>query len=305
MKPLTRRSVTVRVPASSANLGVGYDVLALALDLQLTVTVEALDAGAHVLEVEGEGADRLRLDDSNRFLTGLWRGLLDAGTGWPGSLRITMHNQIPLGRGLGSSAAATVAGLIAARELGAVRFDEERLLALAAEVEGHADNAAAALHGGFVVIAAGKVARHAAPPRLHAVLFIPDRELATDSMRAVLPPTVPHADAVHNMGRAALLVSGFATADLSLLRAMNDDRLHEPYRAAAYPELPTMLAAARDAGALGAALSGAGSSVIALCRDEVTAASVAAALRAAARMVGLAGEARTLFPAAGGARVLD
>jgi homoserine kinase len=136
------------------------------------------------------------------------------------------------------------------------------------------------------------------------VLLVPERELATDAMRAVLPPTIAHADAVHNLGRGALLVSAFATGDLALLRAMNDDRLHEPYRATAYPELPALLAAARDAGALGAALSGAGSSVIALCRDDSSVTSVAGALGAAARMLGLAGTARTLLPADAGARVV-
>ena len=304
MADLHARRVTVEVPASSANLGVGYDVLALALDLHLRVTVEIVDSAENSLAVEGEGADRLRLDDSNRFLSGLWRGLLELGAKWPGAFAITMANEIPLGRGLGSSAAATVAGLVAAGALAGAPLDPERVLALASEVEGHPDNAAAALHGGFVVVAGGRVVRYPVPAGLRAVLLIPERELATDAMRAVLPPTIAHADAVHNLGRGALLVSAFATGDLALLRAMNDDRLHEPYRATAYPELSALLAAARDAGALGAALSGAGSSVIALCRDDSSVTSVAGALGAAARMLGLAGTARTLLPADAGARVV-
>ncbi|MDP8903998.1 MAG: homoserine kinase, partial [Chloroflexota bacterium] len=124
---------------------------------------------------------------------------------------------------------------------------------------------------------------------------VPDRELATAGMRAVLPPSVAHADAVHNVGRTALVVSGFATGDLSLLAAMYEDRLHEPYRAEAYPELPRLVGAARQAGALGAALSGAGSSVIALCSDSGDARQVALALQSAARELGLAG--RVLSPA--------
>ncbi|HWH37080.1 MAG TPA: homoserine kinase [Candidatus Limnocylindrales bacterium] len=304
-RELARRQVSVLVPASSANLGVGYDVLALALELHLEVSIEAVDAGEHVLEVDGEGAGRLAVDDSNRFLTGFWRGLLDAGARWPGALHVRMRNDIPLGRGLGSSAAATVAGLLAAGALAGTERDDERLLAHAAEIEGHAENAAASLHGGFVACAAGRVVRYDPPPGLRAAVLVPDRELATAEMRAALPQTVAHADAVHNLGRAAMLVSAFASGDQSLLWAMNEDRLHEPYRAAVYPELPELLRAARDAGAVGAALSGAGSSVIALCRDDATTTVVAAALTAAARLAGLAGSARILVPAAGGAQVLE
>jgi homoserine kinase len=296
---------TVSVPASSANLGPGYDILALALELRLEVTVEPIGGGEHVLEVEGEAADRLRIDDSNRFLTGFWRGLLDIGVQWPGPLRIAMRNDIPLSRGLGSSAAATVAGLLAATALAGAERDDERLLLLATEIEGHPENAAASLHGGFVVCPGrGRVIRFDPPDGLRAVLFVPRRELATADMRAVLPATVSHADAVRNSAAVAALVNAFGTGELSLLSAMYEDRLHEPFRAAAYPELPELVAAARDAGALGAALSGAGSSVIALCADDATAKIVAAAMAAAGRVAGLEGTSRELEPAAAGAQVL-
>jgi homoserine kinase len=296
------RRVTVEVPASSANLGVGFDALALALDLTLRVAIEPKQSGSTELEVEGEGRELLRVDDSNRFLLGLRRGLAEAG---PPDLapawRVEMQNQIPLARGLGSSAAATVAGLIAAGALAGAELGDDRLLALAADIEGHADNVAAALLGGFVVVGGHHARRFDPPANLRAVIFVPERQLPTADMRAVLPDVVPRADAVHNLGQAALLVSAFASGDLSLLSAMNEDRLHEPYRAALYPELPSLLAAAREAGALGAALSGAGSCVIALC-TEARVASVADAFSGAARRLRLAGEARVVALRSAGGR---
>ncbi|HVM31247.1 MAG TPA: homoserine kinase [Candidatus Limnocylindrales bacterium] len=288
--------LTVSVPGSSANLGPGYDVLALALDVRLKVTVAPLDGGQSTLHVEGEGADRLRLDDSNRFLAGLRAGARAAGKDEPPGVRIDMHNDIPLGRGLGSSAAASVAGLLVARELLGAPATPEDLLELATEIEGHPENAAASLYGGFVACAGVRVVRYEPPADLRAVVFIPERELATANMRAALPATVSHADAARNAGATAAIVGAFATGDLSLLGSMYDDRLHEPYRTRVYPELPAMVGAARAGGALGAALSGAGSTILALCLadavDEVRGAMELEADRlqlvGVARQVGLA-----------------
>jgi homoserine kinase len=292
MKAPRPTSVSVRVPGSSANLGVGYDVLALALGIHLEVGVEPAGGSDSRLSVEGEGADTLRWDESNRFRRGLGAAASEAGADLP-ALHVTVRNEIPLARGLGSSAAATVAGLLVGRELFGAPATAERLLELASEIEGHPENAAASLHGGFVVCAAGRVVRYDPPPELRAVAFIPDRELPTADMRAVLPATVEHADAVHNLGRAALVVSAFATGNLALLEAMFDDRLHEPYRATVYPELRNLVGAAREAGALGAALSGAGSSVIALCTADAVA-RISQAFESAAKSAGLAGRARQL-----------
>lgn len=298
--------VTVEVPASSANLGCGFDALALALDLPLRATVEVAESGPTTLTVEGEGAGRLSADRRNRFLMGLRSGLAAAGQ-FDGSrhYRIQMRNEIPLMRGLGSSAAASVAGLVAARALSDAELPDDRLIALAAEIEGHADNATAAILGGFVVVTGGRTVRFDPPAALRAVVFVPQRPLRTAEMRAVLPATVPFADAVHNLGATAQIVAAMAGGDLSLLAAMNDDRLHEPYRAAVYPELPALLAAARDAGALGAALSGAGSTVIALCDEDGTAAAVSAAFSRTAQRLNLPGTARTLAVSSAGARVID
>jgi homoserine kinase len=293
-------TIEIEVPASSANLGVGFDCLALALDLHLGVRVEIAEGSASSLVVEGEGSDRLSLGPSNRFVAGFTAGWHAASSKAEPALDIVMTNEIPLGRGLGSSAAATVAGLIAAEALAGVDLGRGELLRLATEIEGHADNAAAALFGGFVIVADGRVVRFDPPALLRCVLFVPDRELATSDMRAALPAEVPHADATHNAGAVALLVAAFATGDLALFSAMNDDRLHEPYRSHHFPELPSLKNAALGAGALGAALSGAGSSVIALTEPD-TAAAVAAALELAARSVGLVGSARTTQPAVQGA----
>ncbi len=297
---LARRSVSVTVPATSANLGAGFDALALALELTNRVRLEVLDREGIELEVRGQGAGRLDAGRDNRFLAGLWRGLEAAlgavpdGIGW----RIEMDNEIPFGRGLGSSAAATVAGLLAADALTGGRLDERTMLRLAAGIEGHPDNAAAALLGGFVVVAdvdgAPLAVRFEPPHDLRAVLFIPERELSTSSMRAVLPASVPRRDAVHNVGRASLAVAAFASGRVDLLDAATEDRLHEPYRAAVYPELPSLVAAARAAGARGACLSGAGSTVIAFASESAVAEGVSRALADAAAAAGLAGSVRVV-----------
>jgi homoserine kinase len=306
---LVGRHVVVDVPATTANLGAGFDALALALDMALRVRLEAVD-GTPAIEVEviGEGADVLPTARDNRFVAALARGLHEAGVGEGVRWHATMENPIPLGRGLGSSAAATIAGLVAADALaGGIEGGQRRLLALATESEGHPDNAAAALHGGFVLVVAvdgtPAVVRFDPPAELHAALFIPHRQLATRDMRDVLPASVPREDAVHNVGRAALAVAAFATGRLELLGPATDDRLHEPYRTILFPTLPALIGAAREAGALGACLSGAGSTVIAFCRDEPCAASVGRAMAAAARDAGEPGNVRVVRARGAGATV--
>jgi homoserine kinase len=300
--PAWPKSVTVEAPASTANLGPGFDALAMALDLWLRVTVTPLSAGAESLTVTGEGKDEIGLDAGNRFLIGLEHGLEEFGLE-PPVMEIEMDNQIPLARGLGSSAAASVAGLLAAEALAGEHLPEGRLLELASEIENHPDNASAAYLGGFVVVGQPP-ARFDPPASLRAALFIPDVALRTAEMRRALPANVSHRDAAHNVGRTAMIVAALASGSrLDLLSAMADDRLHEPYRAAHFPQLPALVAAARDAGALGASLSGAGSTVIALSDSDATAQRVADAMAGTAGGLDLPGRAMVVKPIAHGARL--
>ncbi len=307
---LDGRWVAVEVPATSANLGAGYDCLAVALEIVDRVEVECLarpGAGVEVA-VQGEGAGELPEDRTNAFVLALERGLAEvrgAGgedLGW----RVQMKNRIPLARGLGSSAAATVGGLLAGAALGGGTLATDRALALATELEGHPDNAAAALLGGFTVAAHGDsptAIRFDIPRDLRTVLFIPDLRLATRDMRAALPEMVPLADAVANLQRVALGVAGLAAGDPRGLGYLTVDRLHEPYRATVYPQLPELVAAARGAGALGACLSGAGSTIIAFADSLSVLTRIEGALRAAAADLDLPGRVELVAPRSAGARV--
>lgn len=309
---LDGRRIAVEIPATTANLGAGYDCLGMALDLMNRVEVEVRgwSAGEVLLSVDGEGAGELPADRSNRFIRGLEAALRAAhggfsdGVGW----RVEMRNDIPLARGLGSSAAATVGGLLAGNALAGEPLTTSDLLGLATQIEGHPDNAAAALLGGFVVVAATddgiEAIRFDAPRDLRAILFIPERRLSTAEMRRVLPERVPLADAVANLGRVAVGVAGMATGRHDLLRLLTRDRLHEPYRAEAYPELPRLVGAAREAGAIGACLSGAGSTIIAFADTLSAISHVEAALVAAAADVDLPGRLLVVSPRNTGAAII-
>ena len=297
------RHLEIDVPASSANLGAGYDCLGLALELINRVTVDVVEGdGSIELEVTGEGAGELPATRANRFVAGLEAALEEvlgprpAPIGW----RLSMHNRIPLSRGLGSSAAATVGGVVAGNALGGGGLPSDELLRIATVIETHPDNAAAVLLGGFVVSAhlADRVAaaRFDAPPDLRCVLFIPERRLSTEDMRRVLPSEVPLRHAVENLGRVALGVAGIATGRWELLADLTVDRLHEPYRTIPYPELPRLTGAAREAGALGAFLSGAGSTVLAFVGPGDDSAPIEAALRDEAAACGLPGRVAVVLP---------
>ena len=311
MSGLQRRRVVVEAPASTANLGAGYDALALAVDLVDRVELEVANGPGLRIEVEGEGSRELPRGLENRFVVALETGLrwalgeVPADMGWT----VRMRNAIPLMRGLGSSAAATVAGLVAANALTGDELDERKVLDLAIQLEGHPDNVAAALLGGFVVVVAddghAEAVRFDPAARLRCVFFVPDLELATAKMRQALPAEVPHRDAVFNVARAALTVAAFASGRSELLRLATQDRLHQPYRSAVFPALPTLIDAAVEAGALGACLSGAGSSVVAFTDTPEGSASVEAAFEAAAHDADLLGTIRTLAPRRAGTVVIE
>ncbi|HEX5590281.1 MAG TPA: homoserine kinase [Candidatus Limnocylindrales bacterium] len=309
---LDGRRVAVEVPATSANLGAGYDCLGMAFELTNRVGLEVRSWSRDGIElsVEGEGDGELPADGRNRFVQGVEAAIREARGGLPegASWRIEMVNRIPLARGLGSSAAATVGGLLAANALLGDALSQAELLRLATKIEGHPDNAAAALLGGFVVSAmsgdAVEAIRFDVPRGIRAVVFIPELRLATAEMRKVLPAKVPRPDAVANLARVAIGVAGFATGRRDLIGLLTEDRLHEPYRAAVYPQLPRMVAEARSAGALGAYLSGAGSSIVAFVDTVSGVARIESAFRAAAADTDLPGRVEVVAPRNSGAKVI-
>jgi len=312
LNPTSTRSAGVRVsvPATSANLGPGFDVLGLALDL--VDVFEVFERGRELdIEVDGEGAGTVPTDQDNLFFTTLQMYFASVGY-QPAGLKIREHNQIPLARGLGSSAATIVGALLAARAISGHAMDDGRLLDLAVSLEGHPDNVAAALHGGFVMVADEGDGRYLArdlewSDRLGAALFIPDLLVSTESARGVLPEQYSRADAVHNLGRLALLVAALNEGRLDDLRIATEDRLHQPYRAGLVPGLADIIAAGNDAGAAGAFLSGAGPTVLAFHDRHVDGLGdrIASAMAKAAATFGLEGRTLVLDVRGGGAAVED
>ena len=258
------RSVTVRAPATSANMGPGFDCLGIALDIWNTVRVDLGETG---FEIRGLGRGELPSGPDNLVAQAFRMACEEAGARAPDT-RFTCTNAIPLGRGLGSSSAAAVAGIAAANVLLDLGMDKGAMLALAAQVEGHPDNSAAALYGGcqIVVREDGRFVTSSVrvPERVRAVLFVPDSPMPTSESRSLLPTRAPMDDVVFNLGRVGLLVNALATDDLDLLRVATQDRLHQPHRQSIFHPMRVILRAATDAGAFGAFLSGAGSSVLAL-----------------------------------------
>lgn len=300
-------SFVVLVPATTANLGPGFDCLALALDLHNTIEVlPAAGFAGPLVVVEGEGAAMLSGADANLAIRAMRH--LEARLGRPlPPFRLRQRNAIPLGRGLGSSAAAIAGGLVAAATLLGASTVPEALLPFALEIESHPDNVAAALYGGLtigVLDVGGAVVRRLEPPLgLRAVVLVPEGFSGTLESRAVLPREVARADAVFNASRCALLAADLALGRLDYLAIAMQDRLHQPQRGASqFPYLAEAIAAAVGAGAYGAALSGSGSSVLALVASEHEMA-VAAAFEAVARRHQLPARTLQLSPAAEGAQV--
>lgn len=254
------RSRTVRVPASSANLGPGYDVLAAALTVELELTVE--ETGEFAVESDVEGVP---LDRSNLCVRA-FEALHPAD-----GLSFQIRSDIPVGAGLGSSAAAIVAGLVAADHLYEL---DAPLFEVARELEGHPDNVAAALLGGFVICAEHDPVRFEPPAGLEGVLAIPPEGVATTDARAVLPAEIPMADAVHGIAHSSLLVLGLALGDLSSVRRGLSDAIHQPRRAHLYPRSMELLGRAGELGAIGATISGAGPTVLFWTHWEATGALV-------------------------------
>jgi len=270
MTSLTGRTVTVRVPATSANLGPGFDTLGLALALydELTVTAKA-EPGVFV-DVHGVGAGEVPTDESNLVVRSIKHTFDHYGIAMPG-LHLEAHNAIPHGRGMGSSGAAIVSGVMAAQGLleGVVDIDSNALLTLATELEGHPDNVAPALFGGLTIAWTTPEGPRAKKLIVHRgvspVVCVPAATMSTALARSLQPASVPHADAVFNVSRSALLIAALIQSPELLLEA-TEDKLHQDYRASAMPETYSLIQMLRKNG-LAAVVSGAGPSILVLASD--------------------------------------
>jgi len=286
-------SIGVRVPATSANLGPGFDVLGLALGLYNEIVYEEADRVS--VTVEGEGAGRLDTGAGNVVARAALMAHEAAGRPFTGAA-IQCVNRIPTARGLGSSAAAWVGGLVAANATLGSPLDSAAVLALACRAEGHPDNVAAALLGGLTVscVSGDRVSAVSlpVPADLGWVVLVPRIESATREARAVLPDTVTRADAVFNLQRMGLLLAALASGRVDVLGVAMEDRLHQPQRQALFPWMEAVRRAALDAGALGCVLSGAGPSLLAAVRGAAQ--PVARAMEGALSLAGVAGRALPL-----------
>ena len=264
------RIVSVSVPATSANLGPGYDALGLALEIRDFVTAQFTEDNKVTVEVVGQGAGKLPTDETHLIAKTVIDACKAFGTEVTG-LRVECKNAIPQGRGLGSSAAAIVAGLVLASELTYARASEDELLQMANAIEGHPDNVAACLLGAMTIAwleddgKANSVSMNVHPD-VSPVLGIPQTELDTHKARGLIPEMIAHVDAAFNAGRSALLVAAMI-GDPDFLLEATEDKLHQPFRAQAYPESIELIAQLRDA-EIAACISGAGPTVIALCTSD-------------------------------------
>ena len=295
---MSPRSVTVRVPATSANLGTGFDAVGIALQLYADITIR----------VDGE-SPRRRPDPMRRMVAAACRDAYrQAEQRAPRGLEIDVETEIPVGRGLGASAAARAAGIMGANALMGGRLDDDAILRLGTELEGHADNIAPALYGGLQVVAVeedGRITRVATPLHtgLRCVGFIPDFSMPTHETRALLPKRLSRVDAIHNSSRAAVLVAALCTGRWDALRTATDDRVHQHARSKLFPRLFDFFQAAEEADAYAAYLSGGGSTVIAFADSQIAAA-VQTAFETAAAAYAIAGTSFLTDPADEGTRII-
>lgn len=289
---LITRRWRIRVPATAANLGPGFDCFGLALQRYLTLTAtDVKDDSEWTLVVTGEGADVLPVDRSNLVYQSLLVGFGSESGPIP-RLRVEMHSDIPLARGQGSSAAATVCGIALGHLLRAGDIDTEKLIDEATVIEGHADNVAAAVLGGLVITRDGGSdhVRTLRVPTASGVTFVsavPDFEVNTNAAREILPREVPFSDAVFNLRAASWVAAAWAVGDWQGVGEAMGDRLHQQYRSALIPGYDAVSAAARSAGALAVCLSGSGPTLLALVLNDEDTDAVAEAMVSAWRMHGV------------------
>lgn len=298
--------VKIRVPATTANLGSGLDTLGMALSLYLTVEMDFSGQGT-IIEFTGSGRDELLgKPEQNLIFQAASLVIQQAGL-YDGGLRLHIHNEIPVGKGLGSSASAIVAGIYAANRLLEKPFADEQLLRWAVKMEGHADNIVPAVVGGMTtVMQRGEEVfyqRLNVPPELKLVLAVPEFGLATTESRSVLPGQINLADTVSSLQRACFLMASLVNADYSQLAAAMHDPVFQVERKNLIPGFDEVLVSALKAGALGVALSGAGPSVIALTLDKMD--KIGEAMQGSFAAAGVNCEILILRPSASGIKYLD
>jgi homoserine kinase len=297
---------SVDVPASTANLGSGFDSFAAALSLKLRAELWHGDEAGIDLNARGEGAPRAgEPADENLLIRAFREGLRVSAAPGAASWRLEVSSMIPAARGLGSSAAAIVAGVVLGAAVGRRTVEADELLALAARLEGHPDNVAAALYGGFTIALAETderilLRRFRVPEAWIPIAFIAQRESRTHEMREALPAAISHAAAARQAGRSALLATAIMTSDAGLLRAAMTDELHQPFRLPLLAGSRQLIELAYDRGAAGACLSGAGPTVLAICDSAPSAHAVEKAWNAS----GVAGMATRLRFDTAGARLI-
>jgi len=265
--------VQVDIPASTTNLGPGFDVLGMALKLYNTVEMEVSASGTQIV-IEGEGADIIPRDEHNLIYRAAKQVFEKVGEKMP-PLSIRLINRTPLARGLGSSGTASIGGLMAASIISGADLERDEILYMAAKMDGHPDNVAASIFGGVIIASLtdnGVACMKFMPPKpVKVVVVVPDFHLLTSDARAVLPKSVDLATAVFNIGRASLLVAALTTGDFRFLGIATDDKLHQPYREKLIPGFRDVFLAAKSVDEnVAVALSGAGSSIVALCPDNST-----------------------------------
>lgn len=265
-------SVKVRVPGTTANCGPGFDAIGIACTIYNDLELILSEEGSLFIEIDGEGKGSIPTDENNIVYQVIQSVFAKVGKNFQG-IHIKMHNQIPLSRGLGSSAAAIVAGLFAANEATGSILSKDDLLNMATAIEGHPDNVAPAIFGGITTSVMESEQAHylrfVPPAKLSMIVAIPDFNLSTHAARQVLPQTVPFKDAVFNISRTALVIGALCKGEFQHLRYALADKIHQPYREHLIPGMGQVFDAALGKGALGVALSGAGPCLIAFAQDHL------------------------------------
>jgi len=298
--------VNLRVPATTANLGPGFDTLGMALDMYNYISMTETGSSL-IVDVKGAEADKVPKDSSNLAYKAALEVFKKVNYK-PKGLKISMNNNIPMARGLGSSASVIVGGMVAANYISGSKLDYDQILHMATCMEGHPDNVAPALLGGIVVSAQfdqETVYRRIKPPAdLSTIVAIPDFELSTKKARGALPTDVPLGDAVFSLSRVSLLVWAFINSDMELIGKAMEDKLHQPYRMHLIPGMCKVEKAAKDMGAYSLAISGAGPTLIAFCKT-CNAEAVGNAMKRAFEESGITCAIKNLRPEIDGVKILD